>query len=91
MPELIGGIGSLMKTIYYPEIAKKAGVEGTVVIQFVVDTQGRVKDAIVLKGIGGGCDEEALRAVNAAKFSPGRQRGKAVAVKMSLPVRFVLK
>lgn len=91
MPELIGGIGSLQKKIKYPEIAKKAGVEGTVFVQFVVDENGNVVDPTVIKGIGAGCDEEALRVVRDAKFKPGRQRGKPVKVKFSLPIRYKLK
>jgi len=90
-PELIGGLAGLQKKIRYPEIAKKAGVEGRVYLQFVVDEQGNVHDPIVTRGIGAGCDEEAIRAIMDAKFKPGRQRGKAVKVKMSLPITFKLK
>lgn len=91
MPELIGGILGLQKRVTYPEIAKKAGVEGTVFLQFIVDEQGNVVDPIVMRGIGAGCDEAALKAIRTAKFKPGRQRGKPVKVKFSLPVRFRLK
>lgn len=91
MPELIGGIEGLQKRVKYPEIAKKAGVEGTVFLQFVVDEGGNVVDPTVVKGIGAGCDEEALKAIRTAKFRPGKQRGKPVKVKFSLPVRFRLK
>ena len=91
MPELIGGLPGLQKKIRYPEIAKKAGVEGRVFLQFVVDEQGNVVDPVVTRGIGAGCDEEALRAIIGAKFKPGMQRGSAVKVKMSLPVTFKLK
>jgi protein TonB len=90
-PELIGGLAGLQKKIRYPEIAKKAGVEGRVYLQFVVDEQGNVHDPIVTRGIGAGCDEEAIRAIVSAKFKPGKQRGKAVKVKMSLPITFKLK
>ena len=90
-PELIGGLAGLQKKIRYPEIAKKAGVEGRVYLQFVVDEQGNVHDPIVTRGIGAGCDEEAIRAIMEAKFKPGKQRGKAVKVKMSLPITFKLK
>ncbi|MDA1332655.1 MAG: energy transducer TonB, partial [Bacteroidetes bacterium] len=90
-PELIGGLPGLQKKIRYPEIAKKAGVEGRVYLQFVVDEQGNVHDPIVTRGIGAGCDEEAIRAIREAKFKPGKQRGKAVKVKMSLPITFKLK
>jgi protein TonB len=90
MPELIGGIAALQKSISYPEIAKKAGVEGRVIVQFIVDEQGGVIDPVVVRGIGAGCDDEALRAVKLAHFKPGKQRGKAVRVRMSLPVTFRL-
>ncbi|NBC15998.1 MAG: TonB family protein [Bacteroidetes bacterium] len=91
MPELIGGLGSIQKQIEYPEIARKAGVEGRVIVQFVVDENGNVQDPVVVRGIGAGCDEEALRVVREAKFQPGKQRGKPVKVKMSLPITFRLK
>ena len=91
MPELIGGLGSIQSKINYPEIAKKAGVEGRVIVQFVVDESGSVVDPQVVRGIGAGCDEEAIRAVRQAKFTPGKQRGKPVKVKMSLPITFKLK
>ncbi|GIV59968.1 energy transducer TonB [Rhodocaloribacter litoris] len=91
MPELIGGLAAIQEKIRYPEIAKKAGVEGRVIVQFVVDEQGRVVDPVVVRGIGAGCDEEAIRAVSQAKFKPGKQRGKPVKVKMTLPITFKLK
>ena len=91
MPELIGGLGEIQKKIKYPEIARKAGVEGRVIIQFIVDESGNVSEPAVVRGIGAGCDEEALRVVREAKFKPGKQRGKSVKVKMSLPITFKLK
>ncbi len=90
-PELVGGMQALHKKIKYPPIAKKAGVEGRVTVQFIVNEQGNVQDAVVLRGIGAGCDEEALRAITSTKFKPGLQRGVAVKVKMSLPIMFRLK
>ena len=91
MPDLIGGLGEIQKKIKYPEIARKAGVEGRVILQFIVDENGNVTEPAVVRGIGAGCDEEALRVVRDAKFKPGKQRGKAVKVKMSLPIAFKLK
>ena len=91
MPQIEGGLSALLQSITYPQIAKKAGVEGTVYVQFVVDKQGTVRDARIMKGIGAGCDEEALRALQSVTFTPGRQRGKPVAVRMSIPVKFKLK
>ncbi|MYE05538.1 MAG: energy transducer TonB [Bacteroidetes bacterium SB0662_bin_6] len=91
MPEPIGGIAAIQAEVKYPEIARKAGVEGRVFLQFVVNEQGNVQDVVVSRGIGAGCDEEAIRAVEQAKFTPGKQRGKPVKVRMSLPITFKLK
>lgn len=90
-PELIGGIEGLQAKVKYPEIARKAGVEGMVVVQFIVDEQGNVLNPVVLRGPGAGLDEEAVRVVAGARFQPGKQRGKPVRVKMSLPIRFKLR
>lgn len=89
-PQLIGGISSVQSKITYPELARRAGIEGRVIVQFVVDEEGRVQDPKVVRGIGGGCDEEALKAVRTAKFRPGLQRGRPVKVRYSLPVTFSL-
>jgi len=90
-PELIGGMAALQSNIEYPEMARKAGIEGRVFVQFVVDEKGNVNDPKVVRGIGGGCDKEALRAVRSVKFKPGLQRGKPVKVQFSLPVVFQLR
>ncbi|HEX6981873.1 MAG TPA: energy transducer TonB [Balneolaceae bacterium] len=90
MPQLIGGLGELQSKIEYPEMARRAGIEGRVIIQFIVDENGNVVNPRVLRGIGGGCDKEALRVVSQAKFKPGRQRGKPVRVQYSLPIIYRL-
>ncbi len=90
MPEPIGGIKAIQEKIVYPEIAKRAGVEGKVYILAFVDESGTVTKANVLKGIGAGCDEAALEAVKKTKFKPGKQRGKPVKVQVSIPVVFKL-
>ena len=90
MPELIGGIASVMKEIEYPEMALRAGIEGRVVVQFVIDEKGNVVNPEVIRGIGGGCDEEAVRAIKKAKFIPGLQRGVPVKVRYSIPITFSL-
>lgn len=87
-PVLIGGIQGVQKAIIYPELALKVGIEGRVVVQFIVDKDGEVVNPVVMRGIGGGCDEEAIRAVKLAKFQPGMQRGRPVAVRYSLPITF---
>lgn len=82
----------LSKNIKYPTIAKENNIQGRVYVTFVVDKDGKVKDAKVLRGIGGGCDEEALRVVkNMPEWKPGRQNGRSVLVQYNLPVLFNLK
>ena len=90
MPKLKGGLASLQKKINYPDMARKAGIEGRVIIQFIVNEQGKVENPRVIRGIGGGADKEALRVVKQAEFEPGRQRGNPVRVQYSLPITFKL-
>lgn len=95
MPEFPGGMGELMtylsKNIKYPALAKESGIQGRVFINFVVEIDGRITDVKVLRGIGGGCDEEAVRVVQSMpKWKPGKQRGKPVRVSYNLPVKFTL-
>lgn len=90
MPELVGGLAALQQQIRYPEMARRAGIQGLVVVQFIVNERGETESHIILRGIGGGCDEEALRVVRNARFSPGLQRGRPVRVQYHLPVMFRL-
>jgi len=95
MPEFPGGNDGrhqyLASALTYPEEAKKAGITGTVYITFVVEADGSISDAKVLRGIGHGCDEAALEAVrNMPEWKPGMQRGKAVRVQFNMPIRFTL-
>lgn len=90
LPEPIGGIAAIQRLVVYPEIAKRAGVEGTVYVEAFVDESGAVTKAAVVKGIGAGCDEAAVEAIKKTKFRPGKQRGKPVKVRMSIPIRFRL-
>ena len=87
-PVLLGGLQELQQRIHYPEIALKAGINGRVFLQFIVEKDGTPSNIIVARGIGGGCDQEAVRALSEVRFSPGQQRGTAVRVKMSLPIVF---
>jgi len=89
-PKLDDRLNSLQKKIQYHEMARKAGIEGRVYVQFVVNKKGQVKNPHVIRGIGGGCDKEALRVIKQAKFKPGLQRGRPVKVQMSLPIVFRL-
>jgi protein TonB len=91
MPAPVGGLKAIQEKVHFTEIARRAGVEGTVYIQAKINKNGDVVDATVIKGLGAGLDEEALNAVLATKFIPGKQRGKPVNVKMVIPIKFVLK
>ncbi len=90
MPELIGGLTELQKKVVYPEEAKKKGIEGRVVLQFIVDENGNVIDPKITRGIGGGCDEAALEALSEVEFKPGIKNGIPVNTQYSLPVIFRL-
>lgn len=95
MPQYIGGNQALFSFIAsnlnYPEIARRAGVEGKVFITFLVNRDGTIANVEVAKGIGAGCDEEAARVIRLlGKWTPGRQNGKPVSVKISLPIVFRL-
>jgi protein TonB len=95
-PEFPGGEEALMNylasNLRYPEQAKELDIQGTVIIEFVVETDGSVTNVVVKRGIGGGCDEEAVRVVKSMpKWKPGKQRGKPVRARYNLPVRFQLK
>ncbi len=81
----------LSDNLKYPTQARRMGVEGTVIVVFVINTDGSIQDVEVLRGIGGGCDEEAVKIVKGApKWEPGKQRGKPVRTRMRLPIRFKL-
>ena len=95
MPSFPGGEAKLMeyvaKNVKYPQIARETGIQGRVFVNFVVEPDGSVSNVSVLRGIGGGCDEEAMRVVkNMPKWKPGKQRGKPVRVQYMLPVNFKL-
>ena len=95
MPAFPGGDQALLryigKNLKYPRKAQNIGVEGKVFLTFIIDEKGKVSDVAVVKGIGAGCDEEAIRVVSSLpQFSPGKQRGIPVKVKMMLPISFKL-
>ena len=95
MPAFPGGEAKLMeyvgKNIKYPQIARETGIQGRVFIGFVVEPDGSVSNVKLLRGIGGGCDEEAMRVVKSMpKWKPGKQRCKAVRVSYQIPVFFKL-
>lgn len=96
MPGFPGGEEKLFeylrKNIKYPPVARENGMQGRVFVTFVVDKDGKVKDVKVLRGVGGGCDEEALRVIRSMPdWKAGRQNGRPVSVQYNLPVNFTLK
>jgi protein TonB len=95
MPEYPGGQPAmydyLLKAIKYPDEARKKGITGTVYVNFVVEEDGTISTVKILRGIGGGCDEESIRVVKSMpKWLPGTQNGKKVAVIFNLPIRYAL-
>ncbi len=94
-PSFPGGEAALMRflaeNIKYPEMAREAGIQGVVVVSFVVGKDGNINDIALLKEVGGGCSKEALRVVKTMpRWSPGEAQGHAVKVRFTLPVRFAL-
>ncbi len=90
MPEPIGGLQAIQRRIVYPEIAKRAGIEGRVMVLAFVDEQGNVTKAEIIRSVGAGLDEAAVKAVLETKFKPGKQRGKPVRVQVAIPIQFRL-
>ncbi len=96
MPSFPGGETEMLKylgkNIRYPAAAQRAGVEGLVVLSFVVSKTGEISEIQVIKNLGAGTDEEAVRVVKTMpKWTPGKQNGRAVPVRYTLPVRFTIK
>ncbi|MBR10862.1 MAG: energy transducer TonB [Rickettsiales bacterium] len=95
MPSFPGGIQAfyqyVSKNMDYPARARRMGIEGKVFVQFIIDQQGNIVEATAVKGIGAGCDEEAVRVLEGApQWNPGKQRGRAVKVRMILPISLKL-
>ena len=95
MPEYPGGMQECMKylqkNIQYPQEAKEKGVQGRVIIQFIVEKDGSINDTKVVRGVDSSLDNEALRVINAMpKWEPGKHKGEAVSVKYTVPVAFKL-
>jgi TonB family protein len=94
-PSPAGGMAGwnkyLSENLRYPPNAQRKGIEGTVIVAFVVNTDGTTTDIEILRSLGGGCDEEVIRIVQGSpKWTPGMQRGKPVRTRMRLPLRFIL-
>jgi TonB family protein len=95
MPAFPGGdearVQFITNNLKYPEEAVKSGVEGRVFVTFVIEANGSVTNAKVLRGIGGGCDEEAVRVIESMpRWNAGKQGGKPVRVQFNMPIHFAL-
>ena len=95
MPEFPGGAAKMMeyiqKNMKYPMMARESDIQGRVFVNFVVEPDGSISNVTVMRGIGGGCDEEALRVVESMpKWKPGKQRGSAVRCSFTVPIIFKL-
>jgi len=95
MPQFPGGQNALntfiMTNLKYPQQDVVKGTEGTVYVSFIVEASGAVSNVSILRGLSEGCDEEVVRVIKLMpSWSPGKQRNKAVRVKMHLPVKFSL-
>lgn len=88
MPQIIGGLEALYKSIKYPEKARASNIEGQVFVQFVLDRQGKVTNPTIIRDIGGGCGDAAIAALKKVKFTPGKLGGEIVKVQYTLPVKF---
>ncbi len=96
MPEYPGGAAAMMDYIKrntnFPEEAKAAGIQGKVVANFVIDEEGKIIEVNIVRSLGYGCDEEALRLINSMpKWTPGKQKDKPVKVRMVVPINFYKK
>lgn len=88
MPEPEGGLDGIYKKLEYPALARKSGIEGKVYLLIYVNESGNIDDVKVLKSVPGGCDDAAVKAVKSVKFSPGKNGGAPVKVKLSLCITF---
>lgn len=90
MPIPIGGMNAIAINVHYPEIAKRAGIQGRVFVKAFIDEEGNVAATEIIKGIGSGCDQAAIEAIQKTKFHPGKENGKPVKVQVSIPIMFKL-
>jgi protein TonB len=89
-PEIVGGLGDFYLRIHYPEKARRAGIQGQLVLNFIVNEEGQTQNIHVEKSLHPLCDSSAVRALRETRFVPGEQNGQKVSVRMRLPVRFRL-
>lgn len=90
LPSMIGGEETFQNAIDYPRHAIDRGIEGIVEVEFYIDKEGRVVDPVIIKGIGGGCDEEVLSAIRKQRYHPGIKNGEIAEFKLKETVQFII-
>jgi len=90
MPEPFGGMKEIQRMLIYPKAARNEQIEGKVFVKAFINSQGSVTRAEIVKGLGYGCDEEAIRIIRMTSFRPGKQNGRYVNVQMTIPILFSL-
>ncbi|MFC2111538.1 energy transducer TonB [Bacteroidota bacterium] len=97
LPTYVGGeqarIDFINANLKYPELAKEQGIQGTVYVTFIVEKDGSLSEAKIIRGIGGGCDEEAIRIVKLMpNWNPGKLRGNAIRIHLpfNMPIKFTI-
>ncbi len=90
MPEPVGGLAVIQKNVRYPELMKRAGIEGMVTVEAFIDKNGNVAGTKIITGVHSVLDKEAAEAVAKTKFTPGKFQGNAVETRLTVPIRFRL-
>ena len=90
LPEMIGGEQAFRNSITYPLLARKAGVQGIVEVEFTVSKSGKVLDPVIISGLGYGCDKAVLNAIKLQRYKPGKKAGKASSFRIKETVQFIL-
>ncbi len=90
MPQPIGGLGAIYKNITYPDAAKQAGIQGKVYVLIYINENGGVDDVKIVKGLGAGCDQAAIKGIKEEKFTPAKNGSNVVKVKLSMAIEFKL-
>ena len=90
MPAIVGGQAALYASLTYPMVALQAGIEGMVMVEVIIEPDGSPAEPKVIRSVHQVLDDEAVAAVMAQEYTPGRQRGRAVRVRLAIPVKFHL-
>ena len=90
LPVMVGGEDAFRSSIDYPELARRTGIEGIVEVEFIVDEYGKVRNPVIVRGIGAGCDKAVLKAIQLQRYKPGKKAGKIASFRIKETVQFIL-